>query len=87
MAESPQKATDPRAAPVDYCNNCFYFWSYSSTDMERGICRRSPPQIVNNALDAKDPEFNFISWWPEVDGEEWCGHHKKLITVEQGNSP
>jgi len=83
MAESPQKATDPRAAPVDYCENCFYFWSYSTTDTEAGICRHDPPQIANNALDAKSPEFNFVSWWPEVAGKEWCGQHRNLQTVSE----
>jgi hypothetical protein len=81
MGDSPEtKPGEPVAAPVDYCSNCFYFLSSSTTDMDHGICRRNPPQGVNAAMTPTSGDY-FKPYWPEVLGNEWCGEHKKLITT------
>ena len=72
MAEPAEKV-----APVDYCENCFYFFSDSTTDTVSGICRRYPP-AMSFALTPNQPDLK--PWWPQVQGKDWCGEHRNLIT-------
>lgn len=52
------------------CKNCKYF---VPTDPERPECRRFPPTLV---FDTTVP-YNPVTWFPETDGNFWCGEYKE----------
>ncbi len=61
------------------CENCRYA---EPTDQANGMfrCRRYAPRALVADIDNKRP----ISWWPRVDGADWCGEfkpHSPMITV------
>jgi len=71
MAEATTKP-----APEQICGNCAHYNAASVQDLSRGRCRRYPPTVVNDSLEADTPEARFVSRWCEVEEIDWCGEYK-----------
>lgn len=54
-----------------HCLNCMYFME--AEDTAGYFCRRYPPQIMFEQFE--DGSGQFVSAWPSIDPNEWCGEH------------
>jgi hypothetical protein len=76
--------TSKGARPGETCADCIHYEA-AATDPSSGRCRRNPPAIVNDTLEANTPEARFVSMWPIVTKNDWCG---EFVPVEApANSP
>jgi hypothetical protein len=64
-------ATGKETRPENTCGGCFHF--EPAADDSSGRCRRYPPMVVNDSLEADTPEARFVSLWPMVTKNDWCG--------------
>ena len=52
------------------CGNCIF-----AKQAEEGLdCRRNPPVPVADGW--ADSDATVSGYWPKVDADGWCGHHK-----------
>lgn len=52
------------------CETCRWWQPEDLPGRTTGMCRRLPPQ-----LPGIDPRNGADAWWPETDGNDWCGEH------------
>ena len=60
------------------CETCR--WFDGSPDL-LGHCHKNPPRIFGN------PDGEYMSDFPVVDPEDWCGQWKERIDVPSKNAP
>lgn len=52
--------------------NCFNCRFFKKTHEGGGTCLRFPPQLVTRPL-SNNEGFDYLSEFPSVMGQEWCG--------------
>lgn len=59
------------------CENCRYFCP--NGEQGDGDCRRHAPQPANVRYRHRDDDnARFVSWWPEVNSDDWCGDFEEI---------
>lgn len=60
------------------CDNCRYFCP--TGDSGEGDCRRHAPQpaILRDRGHRDDDHARFMSWWPTVNDDDWCGDFESI---------
>lgn len=60
------------------CKNCRFV-------MRRGdyyFCHRFPPEYAEE-YDRDTARMDPLTVWPVVDGSDWCGEHKPILTTDK----
>ena len=69
---------------VEACLNCHY-WRELQGGSEYGNCHRHAPGPRVDTVDIRlddDPNFIFITHWPETHFSDWCGEMKFNFKTE-----
>ena len=69
---------------AEACLNCHY-WRELHGDGEYGRCYRHAPGPQVDTVDIRlddDPNFIFITHWPETHFSDWCGEMKFNFKTE-----
>ena len=62
-----------------YCESCR--WYELIEDVSTGHCHKNPPMTFGS------PDGEFMTDFPEVDSEDWCGQWEERIDVPSDNAP
>ena len=62
------------------CDNCFFsYGSYGTGEPGYTECRRFPATIRDTGTMNKNTGSSFVTNWPVVEGNEWCGEYKSKM--------